>query len=384
MFRTRKKEIIQKELSKLEKRNEEIIEEIKEIDVENDDVDTLTQKLDDLEKEKKEIEETIGTLKAKLNELDQDEKIEEKGEERTMNLRTKVNNLLTRDENVQFYEDVKKSLQNRAITNGKITVPTEIVDLISELVKEQSVMLKYVRILNLSGNGTILLPATIEDAVWVEYGGGLTEKNLGLSKIEINAHKLGAFIIVPNDFEKDSAVNLAEYITKALATSIAKALDKAIVSGDGANKPTGIINGTHADNKLTLEAKKQTLTDILAPVSKVDKKNDNAPFKVFVKASTNFNKILPLAIQANADGRIVAFVDKFPATSWEVVECDAIPENTLLIGLANQYLLSQREGIVIDQSPHFKFTDDATVFRGLARYDGKLQNDKAFVVLTLA
>ena len=53
-------------------------------------------------------------------------------------------------------------------------------------------------------------------------------------------------------------------------------------------------------------------------------------------------------------------------------------------GYGSAYLLGERRGIELDSSVHAKFTDDVTVFRGKARYDGIPVAGESFAAFSLS
>lgn len=69
-----------------------------------------------------------------------------------------------------------------------------------------------------------------------------------------------------------------------------------------------------------------------------------------------------------------------PIVGGNIEELKFIPDNTIIFGYFENYVLAERAGTVIGQSEHVRFIEDQTVFKGTARYDGDLAIREAFAV----
>ena len=82
-------------------------------------------------------------------------------------------------------------------------------------------------------------------------------------------------------------------------------------------------------------------------------------------------KLKAEALSINAAGAIVAGVNnEMPVVGGAVEELNFMPDNVIIGGYGELYLLAERQGGEFAQSEHARFTDDQTVFKGTARYDG--------------
>jgi len=88
------------------------------------------------------------------------------------------------------------------------------------------------------------------------------------------------------------------------------------------------------------------------------------------------------AMSFNANGAIVTGINNtMPVIGGDIVELDFIPDNNIIAGYGELYLLAERAGVKLASSEHFLFTSDKTVFKGTARYDGKPVIAEGFVVI---
>ena len=92
--------------------------------------------------------------------------------------------------------------------------------------------------------------------------------------------------------------------------------------------------------------------------------------------------IVAKALTFNAAGALVAGMQNtMPVIGGEIIELDFVGDYTIIGGYLDLYLLAERAGAAISSSEHVRFTDDQTVFKGTARYDGKPIRGEAFVAV---
>jgi HK97 family phage major capsid protein len=70
-----------------------------------------------------------------------------------------------------------------------------------------------------------------------------------------------------------------------------------------------------------------------------------------------------------------------PVIGGDIVDLDFVPDDNIVAGYGDDYLLVERAGAQLASSEHFLFTSDKTVFKGTARYDGLPVIAEGFVVI---
>ena len=70
-----------------------------------------------------------------------------------------------------------------------------------------------------------------------------------------------------------------------------------------------------------------------------------------------------------------------PVIGGDIVVLDFIPDNNIVGGYGDLYLLAERAGTVLASSEHARFVEDQTLFKGTARYDGTPVIAEGFVVI---
>lgn len=291
----------------------------------------------------------------------------------------------------------------RAVTGADLTIPTVVLDLIRQNIMEYSKLYKHVRVRTVSGKARQTVMGLIPEGVWTEMCATLDELDLSFSGVEVDGYKVGGYIAICNATLEDSDVNLASEIITALGQAIGLALDKAILYGKGASSkmPMGIVtrlvqDADPSDPKTTIPWKDLHTSNVVALTGKTDA----ALFKGIIEASGAANseysrgskfwavnektrtKLLANSVSINAAGAIVAGVNgEMPVIGGALEVLNFIPDDVIVGGYGDLYLLAERAGAAIEQSEHVKFIEDQTVFKGTARYDGLPVIAEGFVAI---
>lgn len=414
-----------KELQAREKELEAAIEEAQT----DEEKEAVSQEVEQYEKDKEENDESVRTLEkevsdteSELAELESKQRQAEpapearmRGVETVKTTRKKFFGMtvqerdafFAREEVHTFLERVRtlytNGVQNRAITGAELTIPNVMLELLRENIEEYSKLYKHVRVQSVPGKARQPIQGTIPEAIWTEMNGSINELSMLFNNVEVDGYKVSGYMAIDNATLNDSDINLAEAIITALGQSIGLALDKAILYGTGKKMPTGVVT------RLAQAAKPETYPDTAREwknlsssniVSIAAAKKGVDLFKEIVIASGNAKgkystgnrfwamnettktKLVAEALSFNAAGAIATGMgDTMPIVGGAIETLDFIPDNVIIGGYGDLYILAEREGAQITQSEHVKFLEDQTVYKGLARYDGLPVIAEGFVAI---
>ena len=422
-----------------EKALEEIVEETVQ-----EEKDALDAEIADLEKEDDELKEAEAQLEADVADLekkiadmeDELEKLSDTNEEpapapapaaepagetertrgNTMHriLRTRETREILRGTAGKAFADQIRSLSTRGVTGGALTVPTVMLPLLSQIVSDYSALYGYLNVQELKGDGKQNLLGAVPEAVWTANIGKLNEVALNFNQILVDSHKVAGYVPIPNPYLQDSDEDLAAIALDYLGKGIALAVDKAVIYGTGTNMPIGIMtrlaatvtspatepawwqpnqgtfNDLHASHigKLSAasvkgEALYKEMLTILGKARNKCRGGNGGKF--WCMNETTWNKLKIEALNFNAAGAMVAGMEnKMPIIGGDVVELDFIPDDAVIGGYGSSYLLGERAGVQLAASEHAQFIEDNTVFRGIARYDGRPAAGEAFAAFALS
>lgn len=383
------------------------------------------------EEEKKANDENVESLRTVLEGLENDLAEEEKRqvpapknddagvpqkreENKTMAVRTKFYGMTIEERNAFFEnEEVKSFLartreigkEKRAVTGGQLLIPTVVLNLIRENIEKYSKLITKVNTVPVPGKARQNIMGLIPEAVWTEMCAKLNELDLGFAGVEIDGYKVGGFVPVCNATLEDSDENLATIIIDAIGKAIGKALDKAIIFGTGVKMPKGIFTrlaettdpsdsrttipwtDLHTSNilKITAATTGVKFFQELLKDSAAAKSDYAANGKFWVMNETTKTAVMAESISINAAGAVVAGVNnEMPVIGGEIITLNFMPDNVIVGGYGELYLLAERAGAEFAQSEHVRFIEDQTVFKGTARYDGLPVIAEGFVAIGIA
>lgn len=387
----------------------------------------LEAQIDSFQEEKNQHEEDKKNLEAEIEKIEGDLAEEEKrsaeavkkpekregGKTEVMVNRTKFFGMNIQERDTFFArEDVKAFIgevrtcikEKRALSNVGLTIPEVMLDLLKEKVTETSKLIKRVNLRPVAGTARQRIMGTIPEAVWTEMCAKLNELSLGFNDIEVDGYKVGGFFAVCNAILEDNDVNLVTEIINALGKAIGKAIDKAIVYGKGTKMPLGIVT------RLAQTAKPEDYSSTAIDWKDLSKKNvltgtGASGVALFKEIATNAGilnddyseagitwvmnkkthmKLIVESMDKNMSAAIVAGMNNtMPVIGGDIVELPFIPDNNIVFGYMDMYLLAERAGTKLGQSEHYRFTEDQTVFKGTARYDGEPVIADAFGLMSI-
>lgn len=318
--------------------------------------------------------------------------------------------LFAQDDVKGFLANIRSCIANkRAVENVGLLIPERFIGLIKENVENYSKLYKHINVVSISGKGRETVQGTIPEAIWTECCANLNELALAFNDVEIDCFKVAGYFKVCNAVLEDSDIDLASALLDALSQAIGLAVDKAILYGRnsaGAQKmPLGIVSrlaqtsepanypatarpwvDLHTTNIVSLSAglTGAALFKQIVLASGKAKGNYSRGTKVWVMNESTYTKLMAETVSIDANGQIVTGVaGQMPVVGGVIEVLNFVPDNTIIGGFFDLYLLAERAGAKFAESEHVFFLQDNTVFKGSARYDGQPVIAEGFVVIGL-
>ena len=374
----------------------------------------LENEIAGMEKELADAEEAQDTTPAEAPAADEPK--EERKVEKIMVNRNRffrnadVDAIFTRDDVKAYMNEVRSCIKNkRELTNVGLTIPEVFIGLIKENVMNYSKLYRHVNVQAIGGNGREIVQGTVSEAIWTECCANLNELSLAFNDVEVDCYKVGGYYKVCNAVLEDNDVDLATKLLEALSQAIGLAIDKAILYGRNSNStqkmPQGIVSrlvqtsepanypatarpwvDLHTSNikSLTAGLTGTALFKSIILASGAAKSSYSRGAKTWVMNETTYTKLMAEAVNVNGNGQMVAGLGGvMPVVGGDIEVLNFIPDNTIIGGYFDLYLLGERAGAKFAQSEHVFFLGDATAFKGTARYDGQPVIAEAFVAIGL-
>ena len=341
-------------------------------------------------------------------------------EERTVltRIQTRAFGSMTAEQRSAFIarEDVKEFLtrfrnlfsggQKRSVTGADLLIPAVVLNLLRENVEDYSKLLRRVRYIPLAGRSRMPIMGTFPEAVWTEACAALNELYFTINDVEVDGYKVGGYVTLCNATLEDTDGVLLSEIIIGLGASIGIAVDKAILFGTGVKMPLGIAtrlaqtsqpsnypeNGRpwvnlSASNVITIPSGSTsglTLFQQITMAAGAAKGRYSRGVKFWAMNEEVYTKIQVEAMNINAAGAIVSVMNgTMPVVGGdiEVFSEDVMPNNTIIGGYGDLYLMAERAGTSVGYSDLPLYIQDQTVVKGTARYDGTPVIPEAFVAI---
>ena len=381
------------------------VEEVLEVEEspQTEPIEDTTEEVEEVIEENIEVEKKEGTIDMKLNENKNINEMEimEMDRERSIREERGQRKLTVAEE--KFYDRFVQSAKTRNPRQAFIELEGNEDTAMPETIMEDVFkdMLETHPLLNAvngvyTGYATkwILNDHEKQTAAWGEIDGEITKEITGAFRtIDIKQHKLSAFAQIPMGVLELGKSFIDAYIRKALADSIATALEAAIVNGDGQNCPvglmknlTGALDGVHQDKEATVvkELSPKVMNEVVAKISKTAKGHvrNVAKVQMIVNNVDYLTKVLPSIQTLNMEGRYVAELP-FPT---EIIVCNEVPSGKAIVCKLDEYFLglaSGKEG-VIEFSDDYKFLEDKRTFKVKVYATGAPKDDNMAQVLDIS
>jgi HK97 family phage major capsid protein len=190
---------------------------------------------------------------------------------------------------------------------------------------------------------------------------------------------------------EDSIINLEDHIANNFARRIARKLADDVITGDGTTEPQGVIAAKTAFDEIAANATGPTYAELLGMIGALDPAyHDGAKFLLnhatWIRLlgmvdGAGRPLILPQA-QAGLAAGVPLQLLGFPVVLDQAVA--SIGDQTKFAGFGNwreAYILRQVNGFHMLRLDELYAVNGFVGFLGWARYDGKVQNPNAYVVL---
>lgn len=341
-----------------------------------------------------------------------------RGENRIMNKRSifakmtmqERTALVERDDIQAFLTEVRAAIkEKRAITGVGLTIPEVILPVLQENIERWSKLYSHVNVQTVAGTGRQPIMGTIPEAIWTECCASLNELTLVFTDWEVDCFKVGGYYALCKANVEDSDIDLLARILEALGQGLGLALDKAILYGrnttTNSKMPLGVVSrlvqtaqptdypatarewtDLHTSNIVTVAEGTEglDLVKALLSASAVAASAYSRGELTWVCNEKTYKNIVAESITVNSAGAIVAGVDgRMPIVGGDVEVLNFMPDNVIVFGYFDTYLLAERAGREFATSEHVRFIQDQIVYKGTARYDGAPVIAEAFGAIAL-
>lgn len=275
--------------------------------------------------------------------------------------------------------------------NGGYLAPDEYQRTLVDALQEQNIFRQLAHVITTSsGERKIPVVASKGTAAWIDESSAYPESDDTFGMVSIGAFKLATTIKVSEELLNDSVFNVPAYIAREFARRIGAAEEEAFFTGNGTNKPTGILDATNGAQLGVTAAKEDALTfdevmdlfySLRAPYRRkaVFIMND-ATVKALRKLKNgNGDYIWQPSVTANTPDTILNR-PVYTSSYMPTLAADARP---ILFGNLSYYWVADRQGRSFKRLNELFATTGQVGFLASERVDGKLILPEAVKVLAM-
>ena len=151
---------------------------------------------------------------------------------------------------------------------GYLVAPTDFQARLLEKVEDNTFMFQLVDLLTLNKAKELRMPTLAsdpDDADWTtEVAASTEDTGLAFGTFVLNPRIVTKFEKVSNDLISDSAFDIASIVARKLGYKFAVTAEKAMLTGDGSNKPAGVFNTAGLSTGVDVTLPTGNATDITA------------------------------------------------------------------------------------------------------------------------
>ena len=266
---------------------------------------------------------------------------------------------------VELSDAEKRAMTTNASSAG-VAVPTATMNKIYEKVANESVVYGLVTVSHLRGNVSIPFEGVTNDVERKGEGEDAT-----LDELKLGAKKYIKVVRLTFELENTAIDALEDYIVSALSRKLVEAIDADIINGDGTKGAKGILRTVEATETAGTT---WTFDDVCALIGGIKAKaRKNAT--LMMSTNTLYQQIKTIKDDHKAP---IFDVNSNKVLGREVVECDFVPDGTILFGDFAGYMFNWNKDAQIAKSGEAGFMSGDSVFRIIALADGGLLDLGAF------
>lgn len=304
-----------------------------------------------------------------------------------------------RDYYQKLAEAMKAREPKQALANLDVVMPETILDAVFDELQTSHPLLSRISFTPTGGAIKMLMNTNgYQEAAWGQLCDDVVKELIGgFKEVDTGLLKLSAFLPVCKAMLDLGPVWLDSYVRQTLYEALANGMEAGIVTGDGDDKPIGMIRdvskGVAVSGGKYPAKEKITVTDLdpvtigkllsLMAVDANGKPRTVRDLILIVSPQDYFQKVMPATTLMAPDGSYRNDVLPYPIT---VIQSPALSNGDAVLGMGYKYFAAAgtaTEGR-IEFSDHYRFLEDERVYLIKAYANGLPMDDNAFLYLDIS
>lgn len=285
----------------------------------------------------------------------------------------------------KYYNEVKDKHSFEGLE-----LPKTVFERVFDDLQKEHPLLSEINFQNVTGvSEWVIRVDDVEAAWWGPLCDEIKKKlDTAFKIIKTDLFKVSAYVPVCKAMLALGPEWLDRYVRAILTESIALAMEKAIIAGDGQDGPVGITKkledvsgGIHQDKEAVALADfspESIGTSILAPLSKG--KSGLGRLILVVNPTDYYAKFYSLFNIQDEHG---VYRQQNLPFDGKVIVSDYMPEGKLVVGEAKNYFMGVGSALKIEHSDEYRFLEDQRVYIAKQYANGQPRKDEDFIVFDI-
>ena len=286
----------------------------------------------------------------------------------------------------KFYNEVKDKHSFEGLE-----LPKTVFERVFDDLQKKHPLLSEIDFQNVTGvSEWVIRVDDVEAAWWGPLCDEIKKKlDTGFKIIKTDLYKVSAYVPVCKAMLALGPEWLDRYVRAILTESIALAMEKAIIAGDGQDGPVGITkkiadvsDGVHQDKEAVALADfspESIGTSILAPLSKG--KSGLGRLILVVNPTDYYAKFYSLF---NIQDEYGVYHQQNIPFDGKVIVSDYMPAGKMAVGEAKNYFMGVGSALKIEHSDEYRFLEDQRVYIAKQYANGQPRKDEDFIVFDIS
>lgn len=211
---------------------------------------------------------------------------------------------------------------------------------------------------------------------WTEEATEKDETEPNFRQMALTAHKLVVYTEASDELLADSAIGLEALLSRLMSEAINNEADFTFIQGTGAGQPLGIVDaGAGVTIRVARQAANQIQVDDI--FNMLSQFCGDSPIWLAHQST------MPQILRLNGPAANPSYVwvqnvrDEPPMTLmgypiFFIENCPTLgSEGDIILADWSKYVIGERQTVTLDSSKHYRFRDDITAWRAVARFDGR-------------
>jgi len=274
------------------------------------------------------------------------------------------------------------TFEKRDIVSSTNTVPKSFFDQVFDVARLVGPMLDTSEVINTTTGEDLTIPTLTGygTATLTAEGSAIGEEDPVYSSITLGAYKYGQLIQVSRELVTDAGFDIEAHLANAAGNALGFAVNSALTTGDGSNKPNGIVTAASTGVTGTATTGVFTSDELIELQYTLDGAARRLPGVAYMANGQTIGKMRTLKDDAGNYLYQVQVGQPDTFAGFEVVENPHMAATgtatagilPVLFGHLPSYKVRMAGGIDVASSADYAFNQDLVTYRFLMRIDGDL------------